>query len=412
MKLLKFYLPVLFGLLLLSCKTNGNGTVKHEEPPVGELLPPVESGKANTSYQPAFSGQTRINGVKTTTSYDVKVIAEGLARPWGITPMPDGRLLITEKGGTFLIATADGKLSPKITGVPAGLNSGGQGGLQGVTLAPDFATSRMIYFIFSEKNDQGNGLAVARGKLATDESRLENVQVIYRALPFWASEMHYGGRLIFDGKGNLFVCTGERSVLSARPKAQTLDNALGKVVHITADGKPVPGGPFANTAGAFPEIYSYGHRNPLGIDLHSVTGELWLVEMGPRGGDELNRIQPGKNYGWPTITYGIEYSGATIGDGITQKQGMEQPVYYWDPVVSPGGMTFYASKAIPEWENNVFVAGLSSKHLARLVIRDNKVVGEERLLADQGQRIRDVTESNGALFAITDEGRLYRIAKK
>ena len=224
--------------------------------------------------------------------------------------------------------------------------------------------------------------------------------------------MHYGGRIIFDGKGNLFVITGERSVLPARYKAQTLDNAFGKVVHITTDGKPVAGGPFADTAGAFPEIYSYGHRNPLGIDLHPATGDLWVVEMGPRGGDELNLIKPGKNYGWPTVTYGIEYNGNTIGEGITIKEGTEQPVYYWDPVISPGGMTFYDSNVIPEWKNNLFIAGLSSKHIIRLVIRENKIAGEERLLADQGQRIRDVTETNGALYAITDEGRLYRITKK
>lgn len=411
MKNLKFYLPLFFALLLMSCKTNGSSS-KSETLPVSEKYPPVETGKANTDYQPAFQGQTRSPGVRTTTPYDVKIIAEGLARPWGITPMPDGRILITEKGGTLRIATSDGQLSAKITGTPANLNSGGQGGLQGLTLAPDFKTSRQLYFMFSEKGEQGNVAAVAKANLSADETRLENVQVIYRALPYWEKEMHYGGRIIFDGKGNLFVITGERSVLPARYKAQTLDNAFGKVVHITTDGKPVEGGPFADTAGAFPEIYSYGHRNPLGIDLHPATGDLWVVEMGPRGGGELNLIKPGKNYGWPTVTYGIEYNGNTIGEGITIKEGTEQPVYYWDPVISPGGMTFYDSNVIPEWKNNLFIAGLSSKHIIRLVIRENKIAGEERLLADQGQRIRDVTETNGALYAITDEGRLYRITKK
>lgn len=403
---LKYLLPCAALLFFVSCKsTEKNGNVLDSP-----TLQPVETGKANTDYKPAFEGQTRIAGVKTTTPYEVKIISEGLARPWGITPLPDGRLLITEKAGNMRIATAEGQLSGKITGIPA-VNAGGQGGLQGVTLSPDYASSRLIYFIFSENSAEGNAMALAKGKLSADETKLENVQVIYRALPYWKSEGHYGGRLIFDKKGNLFVCTGERSVISARPKAEMLDNALGKVVHITAEGKPVANGPFANTPGAFPEIYSYGHRNPLGIDFHPVTGDLWLVEMGPRGGDELNLIKPGKNYGWPSVTYGIEYSGATIGEGINQRNDVEQPVYYWDPVLSPGGMIFYKSKVIPEWQNNLFITGLSSKHIARLVIKNNKVAGEERIMAEEGQRVRDVTEYNGTLFAITDEGRLYKIGK-
>jgi glucose/arabinose dehydrogenase len=218
---------------------------------------------------------------------------------------------------------------------------------------------------------------------------------------------------VFDEEGNIFVSTGERSDLATRPNAQKLNTAHGKVLHITPEGKPAPGNPFLNTEGVLPEIYSYGHRNPQGLDIHPVTGDLWLSEMGPRGGDEINLIKPGKNYGWAIISYGLEYSGKPIGEGITQKEGMEQPVYYWDPVLSPSGMTFYSSNAIPEWENNLFIGGLSSKHIARLVIKDNRVVGEERLLEEEGQRIRDVTDGkDGALYAVTDEGRLYRIAKE
>jgi glucose/arabinose dehydrogenase len=225
--------------------------------------------------------------------------------------------------------------------------------------------------------------------------------------------MHFGSRIVFDENGNIFVSTGERSDLKTRPNAQLLDNGHGKVLHITPEGEPVEGNPFIDTPGALPEIYSYGHRNAQGLDIHPVTGELWLSEMGPRGGDEINLIKPGKNYGWATIGYGIEYSGAKVGDGITQKEGMEQPVYYWDPVLSPSGMTFYNSDVIPEWKNNLFIGGLSSKHIARIVIKDNKVVGEERLLENEKQRIRDVGMGNdGALYAVTDEGRLYRIAKK
>jgi glucose/arabinose dehydrogenase len=224
--------------------------------------------------------------------------------------------------------------------------------------------------------------------------------------------MHFGSRIVFDKSGNIFITTGERSSLETRYNAQKLETAHGKVIHITPEGKAVPGNPFINKAGALPEIYSYGHRNPQGLDIHPVTGELWLSEMGPRGGDELNLIEAGKDYGWPTITYGIEYNGNTIGDGITQKEGMEQPVYYWDPVLSPSGMVFYNSTVIPEWENNLFIGGLSSRHIARIVIENGKVVGEERLLADEGERFRDVESgSDGALYAVTDSGKLYRIAK-
>ncbi len=409
MKLLNYTLSIIMLTLFVSCKSaekNGN-----HNPPTSTALPPVETQAANTDYKPAFDGQTRIAGVKTNTPYDVKVIAEGLARPWSITPLPDGRLLINEKAGAMLIATTDGQITKRITGIPA-VNSNGQGGLQGLTLSPDFSTSRLIYFTFSENQADGSVAAMAKGKLSADETRLENVQVIYRALPAWKSTGHYGGRFIFDEKGNIFYATGERSNADARVKAQTLDNAFGKVVHITPDGKPVANGPFANTPGAFPEIYSYGHRNPLGIDFHPVTGDLWVVEMGPRGGDELNLIKPGKNYGWPAVTYGIEYSGASIGGGVTQRADVEQPVYYWDPVISPGGMKFYRSNVIPEWENNLFITGLSSKHIIRLVIQNNKVVGEERIMAGEGQRVRDITESKGILYAITDEGRLYKISKK
>ena len=195
-------------------------------------------------------------------------------------------------------------------------------------------------------------------------------------------------------------------------QAQSLNSGLGKIFKITKDGKPAPGNPFLQQKDAMPEIYTYGHRNPQSLDIHPVTGELWEAEFGPRGGDELNIIKPGKNYGWPVITYGIEYDGRKIGDSIQQKDGMEQPVYYWDPVLSPGGMVFYTGDAIPEWKNNLFISGQSSTHIARLVIENNKVVGEESLLADKKERIRDVAYYNGMLYVVTDNGNLYRISKK
>jgi len=201
--------------------------------------------------------------------------------------------------------------------------------------------------------------------------------------------------------------------LETRPKAQDLKTGLGKLIRITKDGQPAPGNPLAGRSDALPEIYTYGHRNVEGLSFHPETGELWENEFGPLGGDELNRIQAGHNYGWPTITYGLEYSGKKVGEAITQKEGLEQPVYYWDPVLSPSGMTFYTGDNMPEWKNNLFVCGLSSQHIARLVIKDNKVIGEERLLADEGQRFRDIAQGkDGLLYAVTDQGRLYRIGKK
>ena len=398
---------IVFAAGITACKVNNNGNPGNAAP--GS---PVETKKPNTDYQPAFAGQTRIMGVKTKTPYEAKIISSELTKPWAVVGLPDGRLLITEKEGNLRIAKANGELSAPITGLPA-VNSKGQGGLLDVALANDFSTSRTIYFSFTENRPGGNLTALGKGRLSNDERRVENAQVIYRAIPAYDGDKHFGGRIQPLADGTLYLSTGERSDLATRPKAQTLDNALGKIVHLNANGPAVPNGPFAGQAGALPEIFSYGHRNVQSLAIHPVTGDLWSVEMGPRGGDEVNVTQRGKNYGWPTITYGIEYSGKTIGAGITHKVGMEQPVYYWDPVVSPSGMMFYNSDVMPEWKNNLFIGALSGQHIVRLVIENNKVVGEERLLANEGQRFRDVGQGrDGAIYAVTDEGRLYRIAKK
>ncbi len=387
--------------------TSGNTT-----PAANGSLPPVETKSPNTEYKPAFAGQTRVAGVKTTTPYEARLVTSGLKNPWGIAALPDGRFLVTEKRGEMRIVTGTGQIGEPLAGIPA-VNASGQGGLLGLTLDPDFGTNRMVYWVFSEKRPDGNLTSVAKGALSADEKKMENVAVIYRATPAYNNGMHYGGRVLVDKAGNVIVSTGERSDLQTRPQAQDLQSGLGKIVRITKDGQPAPGNPFAGRADARPELYSYGHRNVQGLAFHPVTGDLWENEFGPRGGDELNRIEPGKNYGWPTITYGIEYGGGKINNGKTQEAGMEQPVYYWDPVLSPSGMTFYTGDAIPEWKNNLFIAGLNSLHIARLVIKDNKVVGEERLLADQSERFRDVTEGkDGALYAVTDGGKLYQIKKK
>lgn len=398
-------------LFLFSSASCDERKTNNEQETPEQMLPPVETQDPNTSYKPAFDGQTRIAGVKTETPYSVTTLTSELESPWAVVELPDGRLAITEKGGTMRIVTKEGAVSEAITGFPE-VDHRNQGGLLDVAPAPDFETSRLLYFSLAERTSEGSLTAVGKGRLSDDELVIENFTIIYRAIPYFDNSMHFGSRLTFDNAGNIFVTTGERSSLETRYNAQKLETAHGKVLHITPEGQPVDGNPFLNTPGVLPEIYSYGHRNPQGLDIHPTTGEIWISEMGPRGGDEINLIKPGKDYGWPTITYGIEYNGNTIGDGITQHEGMEQPVYYWDPVLSPSGMTFYSSNAIPEWENNLFIGGLSSKHIARLVIRDNKVVGEERLLEDQNERIRDVEEgSDGALYAVTDSGKLFRIAK-
>lgn len=404
---------LLFSLAACNSAANNNGAQDSTAAVVGDTTKydPVETDSANTDYPPAFEGQTRIAGVKTTSDYSVRVLSDGLDSPWGVTSLPDGRLLITEKEGTMRIANADGTLSEKITGLPE-VNDARQGGLLGLTIDPDFSSNRMVYWIFAEETDGGNLTAVAKGRLADDEKTIENAEVIYRATPAHKSELHYGGRILFDKSGNIIFSTGERSDIDARPLAQDLQTSLGKVIRITTDGEAAAGNPFEGDSEARPEIYSYGHRNVQGLAFHPTTGDLWETEFGPRGGDEVNLVKPGLNYGWPTITYGLEYSGEIIGEPIQQKEGMEQPVYYWDPVISPSGITFYAGNNIPEWENNLFIAALSGTHIARLVIEGDKVVGEERLLVDEVQRFRDITQGeDGALYAVTDQGRLYRIGK-
>lgn len=409
MKIRTYHVLVAASLMMASCSE----TIEENGGTNTPSLPPVESNAANTNYQPAFAGQTRANGAKTSTPYVSEVVTSSLTSPWGITSLPDGRLLLTEKAGTMRIISSNGTVSNAITGLPS-VNSGGQGGLLGVCVDPQFTSNRMVYWVFSENVSGGNITSVAKGRLSNSETTIENPTIIYRANPSAnVGNLHYGGRIVFDNTGNLFVSSGERSDLSTRPLAQSVTAALGKILRITTSGQPAPGNPSFSQSGALPELYSIGHRNPQGIAIHPVTGELWQSEHGPRGGDEINRVLGGKNYGWPTITYGIEYSGATIGAGIQQQAGMEQPVYYWDPVISPSGITFYKGNTIPEWQNNLFVASLSGMHIARLVIENNKVIGEERLLSSENQRFRDITQGTDSnLYAVTDGGRLYRIRKQ
>ena len=405
-------LPLLGLALVISCSGGTKNSTEKGDVVLenGKMANPETSDKNSPEYQSAFVGQTRIDGVKTSTEYQVEVINKDLGKPWGIINLPDGRFLITEKSGFMNIVSSDGKTSTKVEGLPK-VDDKGQGGLLDVALDPEFAANRMIYFTYSEPVEGGNHTSVAKAKLSADEKKVENVQVIFRATPTYDGDKHYGSRLLFDKDGNLFVSTGERSDLETRPLAQDPMAYLGKILKITKDGKPAAGNPFASNAKFKPEIFAYGLRNPQGMALDE-KGQLWDAEMGPKGGDELNLIQPGKNYGWGDVSYGTEYSGKKINNGATLKEGTEQPVYYWDPSISMSGIDFYTGN-IEEWKNNLMIGCLSGEKIIRLVIKDNKVVGEEWLLTDQKERFRDVLSgTDGNLYGITDSGKLYKVSKK
>ena len=360
------------------------------------LVPPALAQEAPRSPTPA-----PIKLAATVTE-----IATGLEHPWGVALLPDGRFLLTERPGWMRLVSAGGKLSEPFFGVPK-VYARGQGGLLDVALSPGFAQDRLVYFSFSEPGPGGAGTAVARGRLG--ERGLEGTQVIWRQQPKVDDPNHWGSRLVFRADGTLFVTLGERS--SYRESAQDLSTTLGKVVRINADGSVPRDNPFVGRAGALPEIWSLGHRNVQAAVLDG-RGELWTVEHGPRGGDELNHPQAGKNYGWPVITYGVDYSGARIGIG-TAKAGMEQPVYYWDPVIAPSGATFYSGAAFADWKGDLLVGSLNPGLLVRLRITNGRVVREERYLAELHDRIRDVREGpDGALYLLTDaspNGRLLRV---
>lgn len=399
--LLKLYKPLALGIVLTSITISS----------MAQTGAPVETNKANTDYNPAFKGQTRIGSVKTKTAYKDEVINTNLKGPWGICVLPDGRLLISGKPGTMQILTTTGKIVKTITGFPK-VHFQGQGGLLDVNIDPNFKNNRMVYWTYAQPGENGAALAVAKGRLSADETKLEQVSVIFEAVPRHKGGGQYGSRLVFDKKGDIFVSSGDRSAKDIRQKAQDLNTTTGKIIHITKNGKPVAGNPFIGKANAKPEIYALGIRNPDGLAIHPATGELWEAEFGPRGGDELNLIRAGGNYGWPVVTYGIEYTGEKVYEGIQQKEGTIQPVYYWDPSISPGCMIFYTGN-IAEWKNNILVGGLGGVHIARLVIRNNKVVGEERLLENRQERWRCMAiGKDGNLYAGTDSGKLYKISKR
>ncbi|ANY79969.1 hypothetical protein BB934_18490 [Microvirga ossetica] len=339
----------------------------------------------------------------------VETVARNLQNPWGLAFLPDGRMLVTERPGRLRIADADGSLSEPVQGVPR-VAARGQGGLLDVALDPNFAQNRLVYLSFAEDRGEGRaGTSVARGRLSQNSSALETVQVIFRQEPTHTGNNHWGSRLVFDRDGNLFVTLGDRFDL--RNQAQNPANHLGKIVRIKSNGGAAPNNPFLNREDAKPEIWSLGHRNLQSAALHPTTGELWTVEHGARGGDEVNIPQKGKNYGWPIISYGVDYSGAKIGEG-TKKTGLEQPVYYWDPSIAPSGMAFYTGDKFPAWRGSILVGALAGKLVSRLETNGNRVTGEERMLQNLGERIRDVRQGpDGFVYLLTDsrDGRILRM---
>jgi aldose sugar dehydrogenase len=336
-----------------------------------------------------------------------ETVARGLNHPWGLAFLPDGRMLVTERPGTLRLVDKDGTLSEPIAGVPT-VFARGQGGLLDVAIDPRFAENNTIYLSFSEPGE-GNtaGTSVARGRLAN--GWLEDVRVIYQQQPKLAGAGHFGSRIVFARDGSIYVTQGDRQAY--RDRAQDLSMGQGKIVRINPDGSIPKDNPFINRAGARPEIWSYGHRNLQGGVLHPETGQLWTVEHGARGGDELNHPAAGKNYGWPVINYGIDYNGSKIGE-TTEKEGMEQPVYYWDPVIAPSGMIFYTGDVYPGWKGNLLIGSMTPGALVRLTMDNGRVVREDRYLGDLKERIRDVQQGpDGYVYLITDnaDGRILRV---
>ena len=414
-------IPLAFTLAAAACTdrseeaaSDTGADVAEQVGPAGQPAPecePLETRPPNAPDQePAFPGQTRACAVDSNVTFDVDIIASGLEHPWAVEPLPDGSLLVTERPGRMRIISAAGEVGAPLAGVPA-VHADGQGGLLDIALSPDFESDRTIFWSYSEPRDDGNGTSVARGVLSEDRRRLEDVRVIFRAIPSYGNSAHYGSRLAFGPDGMLYITTGDRFDTSMRMHAQRLDNHLGKVLRIAPDGSVPEGNPFTGRSDARPEIWTLGHRNVQALAFDP-QGRLWMVEHGPQGGDELNLIEAGQNYGWPLVSYGEEYGGEPIETAETARPGYVQPVYYWDPVIAPSGMQWYTGDFFPEWQGSVLVGALRERRLVRLVVEDGRVTGEEHLLENRGKRIRDVRQApDGMLYIITDEddGELWRL---
>ena len=414
-------LPALFTLCFLlatggACRSQSEQATETDTPRGDttasvDCTEPLESRPPNAANQtPAFPAQTRACGVTSNVAFAVDVVASDLVHPWAVEPLPNGEFLVTERPGRLRLISSSGTVGQPITGLPA-VDAGGQGGLLDVALSPTFGTDRMIYWSYTEPRQGDNATSVARGVLAADGQSVSQVEVIFRSLPAYNGNAHFGSRLAFGPNGKLFITLGDRSVTPMRMHAQQMDAHLGKVIRINPDGSVPSDNPFVGDPNAKPEIWSVGHRN-VQASAFDPDGQLWIVEHGTQGGDELNLIEGGKNYGWPLQAYGEEYSGEPIASAATSRQGMEQPVYYWDPVIAPSGAQFYTGSMFPAWQGSLFIGSLKDKMLVRLTMESNRVTGEEHLLKDRGQRIRDVRQGpDGALYIVTDEsnGRLWRV---
>ncbi|WP_273692119.1 PQQ-dependent sugar dehydrogenase [Ketogulonicigenium vulgare] len=367
-----------------------------------------EAPPNDPNQSPAFEGQTRAPVIADDIALSKDVFAGGLVNPWGMDQLPDGSWLVTERPGRLRHVGADGTLSEPITGIPE-VDSRGQGGLLDVTVADDFDSTRRIWFSFAEpRGGETNATAVGTGILSEDNTALSDVEVIFQQQPAWESTLHFGSRLVFAPDGALFVTTGERSLPEPRELSQDVTTHLGKVIRITPEGGAADGNPAIE--GGLPEIWSYGHRNLQGATI-GPDGALWTIEHGPRGGDELNRPEAGLNYGWPVITYGINYSGEAINTGITAQEGMEQPLYFWDPSIATSNMVFYEGDLFPDWQNSLLIGSLAGQSLVRLTLDGTAVTGEARYFAGEG-RIRDVdVGADGAIYLLIDaeDGQMLRV---
>ena len=373
---------------------------------------PVTQGERNApELEPAFPEQTRAPEAGSGLTLGVEEVAGGLEHPWGMALLPDGALLVTERPGRMRIVAADGAVSEPLDGVPA-VHARGQGGLLDVAVGPDFEEDRLVYWTYSKPLGDGlSATAAARGRLSEDRAAIEGATDIFVQTPPSPTAKHYGSRVLFDGDGALYVTTGEHSRAEERVLAQDLSASYGKVMRLRPDGSAPPDNPFVGEPGAIEGIWSFGHRNVQGAAIHPGSGALWTVEHGPKGGDELNLPGPGLNFGWPEVSYGRNYDGSPVGSGVGSGLGFEEPVYFWDPVIAPGGMAFYTGELFADWQGDLLIASLNPGALVRLELdgtaaeaagAEPRVVGEERLLTDAG-RIRDVeVAADGAVLVLTD----------
>lgn len=374
---------------------------------------PVPQGEPNVpEFEPAFSGQTRAPESDSGVELAVETFAEPLEHPWGIDFLPDGAWIITERAGRMRVISASGELSKPLSGIPEVLAKG-QGGLLDVAVGPGFAEDRLIYWSYSKPLDNGDSVtAVARGKLADDLSGVTAVEDIFLQQPASPTPAHYGSRVLFDRDGHAFITTGEHFTEEERRLAQDLSTTYGKIVRVNLDGTVPEDNPFVQQEGAIGSIWSTGHRNVQGAAFHPETGRLWVSEHGPQGGDELNLVEPGANYGWPEVSYGENYDGGPVGEGISRHLGkFVEPRYYWDPVIAPAGAIFYQGELIPKWQGDLLISSMVPGGIVRLEIKEDEVIGEERLLPDHG-RIRDIIEvPDGALLVLVDaaEGSVLRV---